>query len=101
MVVFAQAEMHERTMPPEVVAEIVACVPMRFESLEPGDSVLVAVARFHHMGDRVHGPRIAAIRIDRLAPLALGRLELTVLFETECVETLHEAVTGNGARPRV
>ena len=72
LVEFAALEMVQAAVPPEVVDEVVAALPIGLQAGQPGDAFVVASLHLHDVGDAVRGPQVAGRQRDGLAPRSLG-----------------------------
>src|SRR5262249_61843993 len=54
----APLQMEQRTVPPQMMQEIVAAGPMSLKLAEPGNALVMSILHLHDMGNRVRGPQI-------------------------------------------
>ncbi len=70
--IVAILEREQRAVPPQMMLQVVAALPVGRECGEPLDAFAAAALRFQHVGDGVRGPQIAGVELDRAAPGGLG-----------------------------
>ncbi len=70
--VAALLELEQGDVPPEMVLQVVAALPVGRERGEPLDAFAAAALTLHHVGDGVRGPEIAGVELDRAATGRLG-----------------------------
>src|SRR5215471_4724729 len=71
--IVAVLELEQSQVPPEMVLQVVAALPVRRERGEPLDAFAAAALHLQHMGHRVRGPEIAGVELDGAASGWLGR----------------------------
>src|SRR4030095_13256093 len=64
----AMLQLEQGAVPPEMVLQVVAGLPVGRERGEPLDAFAAAALHLHHMGDGVRGPEIAGVELDGAAP---------------------------------
>ncbi len=95
----AEVEVVQREVPPVVVREAVAGRPVTFARRQPLDPVAVPALHLHHVGNGVHGPRVARIQLQRPPADFLGPRVGSGLLEAEGVHPEHVAAPGRIAPP--
>ena len=86
-------------MPPEMVLQVVAALPIRRERREPLDALAAAALRLHHMGHGMRGPEVAGVELDGPAPARLGAEIASGLLQREAAASEHHCVAGDVLRP--
>ena len=70
--IVAVLELEQGAVPPEMVLQVVAALPVGRERGQPLDAFAAAALHLHHVGDGVRGPEIAGVELDGAAPEWLG-----------------------------
>ena len=86
-------------MPPVVHGEEVVPGPGVGVAAHPRDPVLATALHLHAVGDRVPGPGVPGLQLDRAPPGRLGAGIEPGLLQTEGVHAEHRVVTGHAAGP--
>ncbi len=68
----AVLEPEQSAVPPQMVLQVVAALPIGRERGEPLDAFAAPALHLQHMGDGVRGPEIAGVELDGAAPGWLG-----------------------------
>ena len=63
-VALAALQVEQRTVPPQMMQEVVAAAPVPLKLVEPRDALAVATLHFHDVGDRVGSPDVRGIDFD-------------------------------------
>ncbi len=95
----AELEVVEREMPPVVKRQPIVYGPVGDPALEPFDAFADPALHLHHVRHRVHGPRIAAVQVQRPPAGLLGTAIQRGLLEPEGVHAEHVAVARHVGAP--
>ena len=95
----APLQMKQRAVPPQMMQQVVAAVPVPLQLVEPRDAFGVAALHLHDVRDRVRAPDVARIDRDRGAARRLGARIVAALFQRETMAREDRAVARQVARP--
>ncbi len=95
----APLQMEQRAVPPQMMQEVIAAGPMPLQLAEPGNAVVVSILHLHDMGNRVRGPQIGGIELDRRAAGRLGNHVVTAFLVGKAAAGQDRAPAGQIAIP--
>src|SRR6185369_15078180 len=81
----AALQMKQRAVPPQMMQEIVAAVPVPLQFVEPRDAFGVPALHLHDVGNRVRTPDVAGIDLDRATAGRLGNGVVAALLMREAM----------------
>ena len=95
----AVLELEQRAVPPEMVLQVVAALPVGRERGEPLDAFAAAALHLDHMGDGVRGPEIAGVELDGAASVGLGGEIVSGLLLGEAAAGEYRRIARDVLRP--
>ena len=94
----APLQMKQRAVPPQMMQQVVAALPVALQFVEPRDAFCVAPFHLHDVGDRMRTPDVAGIDRDRGTARRLGDRIVAALLGGKAMAGEQRAVSRKRSR---